>query len=112
EAFGISVVPAKGQDFSEDAARWSTLVMDDEIDRFSDLGLGVGESGLRVIAHNQIGEAMQRLLRRISVDHRERSGMAGVERIEQRARPDSAHFAKDDPVRSPAESGLEKVVES
>ena len=38
--------------------------------------------------------------------------MAGVEGIEQRSRLDSAHFAKDDPVRSPAESGLQKVVKS
>ena len=38
--------------------------------------------------------------------------MAGVERIEQRPRFDSAYFTQDDPVRSPTESGLEKIVES
>src|ERR1700677_4823485 len=38
--------------------------------------------------------------------------MAGVKRMEQRPRLDSAHLTKDDPVRSPAESGLEKIVES
>ena len=65
-----------------------------------------------MVAHDQIGEAMQGLLRRIGMDRRERSGVAGVEGIEQRSRLDSAHFAEDDPVRSPAESGLQKVVES
>ena len=45
------------------------------------------------------------------MDRRQRSGMAGVEGIEQRSCFDSAHFAEDDPVRSPAESGLQKVVE-
>src|SRR5208337_4778087 len=55
---------------------------------------------------------MQGLLRRISVDCRERSGMAGVEGIEQRPGLDSAHFAENDAVRPPAESGFEKVVES
>src|ERR1700677_1291755 len=37
--------------------------------------------------------------------------MARVEGIEQCSRLDSAHFAQDDPVRSPAESGLQKIVE-
>src|SRR6266852_8479716 len=37
--------------------------------------------------------------------------MAGVEGIEQRARLDSTHFAENDPVRSPAEGGLQKVIE-
>jgi hypothetical protein len=37
--------------------------------------------------------------------------MAGVERIEQGPGFDSTHFAQDDPVRSPAKSGLQKIVE-
>src|SRR5260370_28365576 len=106
EAFRVTVVAAKRQNFADDAAAWLTLNMDNEIDGFSNLGFGIGEGGLRVIAHHQIGEAMQGLFRRVGMDRRERSGMAGVEGIEQRARLDSAHFAKDDPVRSPPESGL------
>src|SRR5579872_814491 len=41
----------------------------------------------------------------------QRTGMACVEGIEQGPGFDSTHFAQDDPVRSPAESGLQKVVE-
>ena len=41
----------------------------------------------------------------------ERTGMAGVEGIEQRACLDSAHFAENDTVGSPAERGPEKIVE-
>src|SRR6266849_9674897 len=37
--------------------------------------------------------------------------MAGVEGIEQRARLDSTHFAENDPIRSPSQSGLQKVIE-
>ena len=37
--------------------------------------------------------------------------MAGVEAIEQRARLGSAHFAKGDAVWTPAQSGLQQVVE-
>src|ERR1700688_4214878 len=37
--------------------------------------------------------------------------MAGVEGIEQRPRLDSTHFAENDPVRSPAQSRLQKVIE-
>src|SRR5580698_2981934 len=37
--------------------------------------------------------------------------MAGIEGIEERSRLDSAHFAENDPVRSPAESGLQKIIE-
>src|SRR5579862_775468 len=41
----------------------------------------------------------------------QRTGMACVEGIEQRPGFDSAYFAQDDPVRSPAKSRLQKVVE-
>jgi len=37
--------------------------------------------------------------------------MAGVEGIEQGARLDSAHFAENDPVRSPAKGGFPKIIE-
>src|SRR5712692_10338978 len=37
--------------------------------------------------------------------------MAGVEGIEQGARLDSAHFAENDPVRSPAKGGFQKIIE-
>src|ERR1035441_194728 len=37
--------------------------------------------------------------------------MAGVEGIEQGSCLDSTHFAENDPVGSPAQSGLQKVVE-
>jgi hypothetical protein len=90
---------------------WLPLDMDDKINGFSDLGFGVGEGGLRVVAHDQIGETAEGFLRRIGMDRRQRTGMAGVEGIEQRSRLDSAHFAENDPVRSPAESGLQKIVE-
>ena len=112
EALRVAVVAAKGQHFADDAAAGLALDMDHEIDGFCNFGFGVGESRLRVVAHDQIGEAMQRLLRRIGMDRRERSGVASVEGIEQRARLDSAYFAQDDAVRPPSESGLEKVVES
>src|ERR1700677_552635 len=112
EAFRVAVVAAKGQHFADDAAAGLALDMHHEIDGFCNFGFGVGESRLRVVAHDQIGEAMQRLLGRIGMDRRERSGVASVEGIEQRARLDSAYFAQDDAVRPPSESGLEKVVES
>src|SRR5208337_4091017 len=106
EAFGIAVVPAKRQDFAEDSAPWSTFDMDDEINGFCDFSFGVGEGGLRVVAHHQIGEASEGFLCRVGVDRRERSRVAGIEGIEQRARLNTTHFAHDDSVRSPAESGL------
>src|SRR5271169_2344962 len=102
EAFGVAVVAAKAQHFADDAAARLALDMHDEIDGFCNLGFGIGEGGLRVVAHDQIGEAMQGLLRRIGMDRCERSGVAGVEGIEQRACLDSAHFAKDDAIRPPA----------
>src|ERR1700721_928742 len=37
--------------------------------------------------------------------------MAGVEGIEQCSRLDSPNFAENDPVRSPAEGGLQKIIE-
>src|SRR5882757_4016071 len=45
------------------------------------------------------------------MDGGKRAGVAGIEGIEQRARLDSANFAKDDSVGSPAESRLQKVIE-
>src|SRR5271155_487102 len=37
--------------------------------------------------------------------------MAGVEGIEQGSCLDSAHFAENDPIWSPAQSGLQKIIE-
>src|ERR1700674_1181792 len=45
------------------------------------------------------------------MDRRERTGMAGVEGIEQRSRLDSTDFAENDPIRSPTEGGLQKIIE-
>ena len=56
EALGVPVVSTKRQHFAEDAAPWLPLNMDDKINGFPDLGFGVGEGGLRVVAHDQIGE--------------------------------------------------------
>jgi len=36
--------------------------MDNEINGFSDLRFGIGEGGLRVAAHDQIGEASEGFL--------------------------------------------------
>ena len=71
---------------------WLTFDMDDKIDGFSDLGFGIGEGGLRVATHDQIGEAREGFFCRVGVDRRQRSRMAGIEGIEQRSRLDSAHF--------------------
>ena len=86
---------------------WLTLDMDDEIDGFSDLSFGVGEGGLRVATHDQIGEAREGFRCRVGMNCRERSGVASVEGIEQRSRLDSAHFAENDPVGSEAKSVLQ-----
>ena len=112
EAFRVAVIAAKRQDFADNAAAWLTLDMDDKIDSFSDLGFGIGEGGLRVTAHHQIGETVKGFLCRVGMDRSQRTRMASVEGIEQRSCLDSADFPENDPVRSPAESGLQKVVES
>ena len=83
------------------------LDMDDEIDGLSDLGFDVLEGRLRVAAQNEIGKAAKRLCGRVGMDGGERTGVAGVEGIEQRARLDSAHLAQDDAVGPPAERGLQ-----
>ena len=62
EALAIAVVSTNRQHFAEDAAPWLPLNMDDKINRFPDLGFGVGESRLRVVSHNQICEAPEGLL--------------------------------------------------
>jgi hypothetical protein len=71
EAFRVAVVAPKSQDFADDAAARLPLDMDDEINGFSDLGFGVGEGGLGVVPHDQIGETVKSFLRRISVDRRQ-----------------------------------------
>src|SRR5712692_5168683 len=45
------------------------------------------------------------------MNRRQRTGMASVEGIEQRPGLKSTHFTENDPVRSPAESRLQKVIE-
>jgi hypothetical protein len=52
EALGVPVVSTNRQDFPEDAAARLPLNMNDKINGFPDLGFGVGEGGLRVVAHD------------------------------------------------------------
>src|SRR5580704_11075842 len=44
------------------------------------------------------------------MDRGQRSSVAGIEGIEQRSRFDSADFAEDDAVRTPAQSRLQEIV--
>lgn len=57
KAFGVAVVSAKCRYFADRAPAWLTLDVDDKCHGFSDLGFDVGEGGLRMIAHHQIGKA-------------------------------------------------------
>ena len=57
EALFGPVVAVQSEHFADDAAARKPLDMDDEIDRFADLRFHIGECGLRVAAHDQIGEA-------------------------------------------------------
>ena len=70
ELFCVPVVSANGQHFAEDAAPWLPLNMDDKINGLPDLGFCVGEGGLRVVAHDQIGEPAERFLRGIRMNRR------------------------------------------
>ena len=63
--------------------------MDDVIESLADLSFDVLERGLSVAAKNEIGKPAQRLCRGIGMDGGERSGVPGVEGIEQRSRLDS-----------------------
>ena len=106
EAFRVPVVADHPEHFAYDAAARLTLDMSPKIDGLSDLCFGVGEGGLRMIADNQIGEAMEGLFRGVGMDRGQRSGVAGIEGIEHRSPFDSTDFAEDDPVRTPAQSRL------
>jgi hypothetical protein len=106
EALRITVVSTKGQDFAHNATARLPLDMDDEINGFSDLGLGIGEGGLRVATHDQIGEASKGFLCRVRMNSRKRTRMASIEGIEQRSRLDSAHLAENYPVGSKAKRVL------
>src|SRR5580692_12947575 len=68
EAFGIAVVPAKRQNLADDTAARLTFDMNDNINGLSDLGLGVRERRLRVVAHHEIGETAEGFLCGIGVN--------------------------------------------
>src|SRR5271156_1881491 len=101
EAFCVPVVSTNRQHFADDAAPWLPLNVDDKINSFRDLGFCVGEGRLRVVAHDQIGEPAERLLRGIRMNRRERTGMASVEGIEERSRLDPAYLSEDYAIWSP-----------
>src|SRR5258705_5996951 len=63
EAPRVAVVSAKSQHFADGAATRLALDMDNEIDCFSDLCLGVREGRLRMVTHHEIGKAMKGLFR-------------------------------------------------
>ena len=103
ELLGAAVVVVQSEDFADDAAARLPLDMDDIIDGLADLGFHVLVGGLRMAAENEVGEAAQRLRRRVGVDGGERSGVPGVEGVEQRPRLGAADLAQDDPVGPAAE---------
>src|ERR1700674_5615321 len=102
EALRFAVVSAKRQHLAEDAAARLSFNMDDKIDGFSDLGFGVGEGGLRVAAHDQIGETSKGFLCRVGMGRCPRSCVAGVKGIKKRSPLDSTHSAENDPAGSEA----------
>src|SRR5271170_5665647 len=110
EPFCIPVVADHAEDLTDDTTSRLTLDMDNEIDRISDLSLGIYESGLGMASHHQIGEAMESLFGRVGMDRSQRSCVAGIEGVEQRSRLDSADFSENDPVRTPAKCRLQKIV--
>src|ERR1700733_6459770 len=112
EPFYVRVVPDHPEHFANGTAARLTLNVDNEINRISDFGFSVDEGGLRVIPHDEIGEAMECLFCRVGVDRSQRSGVPGIEGIEQRSCFDSADFAEDDPIRAPAQSGLQKIIKT
>jgi hypothetical protein len=89
ETLGISVVPAKCQHFADDAATGLSFQVNNQVDRFSDLGFCVGERRLGVASNDEIGEPMESLLSGIRMNCRKRSGMTCIEGIEQRQGFDS-----------------------
>jgi hypothetical protein len=70
KAFCVSVVSTNRQHFAEDAAPGPPLHVDDKVNGFPDLGFGVGKCGLRVVAHDQIGEPAECFLRGIRMNRR------------------------------------------
>src|SRR5271169_1675621 len=95
EAFGVAVVSPESEHFADDAARRVPLDVDDEVDGFSDLRFGVGEGGLGMAAHDQIGESLEGLLCRVGMNRGQRTGMASVEGIEQGSGLDATHFTEN-----------------
>ena len=107
----VPVVSDHSQDFANRTPARPTLNMDDEIDRLPNLRFDVGESCLGMVSHDQIGETMEGLFGRIRMDRCQRTGVARVEGIKQGPRFDSAYFTQNNPIRSPAQSRLQKIVE-
>ena len=79
ETLCIPVVTMNRENFAHDSVTRFAFDVDNEIDRLSDLGFGVGECGLRVAAHHQIGEAMKGFFGRVGVNSCERSRVTGIE---------------------------------
>src|SRR5450631_2328260 len=98
EALEVAVVSVQCQYLADNSTTRLAFDMDDEIDCLSDLGFGVGERGLPVIAHDEIGESMEGLLCRVRMNCCQRTSMARIEGIKQRSRFDAAHLAQDDPI--------------
>src|SRR5437879_13895885 len=71
EALRVTVVSTERQHLADDSVAGLTLDMYNKIDSFSDLRFGVGESCLRVVAHDQIGETAEGFLRRVGVNRRQ-----------------------------------------
>ena len=73
--------------------------VDNKVDQVSDLGLNRAIRNVHVRLERQGGQPRERLARRIRVDRRERTGMAGIDGLNQIPGFAATHLADNDPVR-------------
>ena len=63
KALGVAVISVQCQYLADNATTRLAFDMDDEINGLANLSFSVGESRLPVIAHDEIGESTEGLLR-------------------------------------------------
>ena len=85
--------------------------MDHNVDGPTAFGFDISERNSAGGAHGQLGQAPHGILCAVGVDGGERTVMAGIHRIEQRARFTAANLSQDDAVWAVAQSGLQQMIE-
>src|SRR5690242_10151238 len=107
EQVGIGVVSVDEENFGNVSASRSALEMDNDIERIGDVGFNRAIGEVHAALQNATGEPRQPLLSRVCVNRAKRSGVSGVQELQEIEGLAATDLPENDAVGAVAEGSLQ-----